>query len=272
MIHLSMNSSSYMTQFKANKPHLENHPIIENLQTYSKFYESWSYLIIKFVPLGTKAIFHFDTYIFGSMQATLDSISLLIQNGKTNDAYALLRKFHDLAMIDVYINLKLEQELANEASIVSDIQNWLEGKGSMPEFKPIRDYITQSSLQPIQAALSQFDYHNIRSRCNDHMHYNYFSNLLMNTETHNPKELELINTFMADIKYIVLQHISFMFYLLPHFMASSDYTDYMDMGMTPPEGCECEVAPFIHQMFTDLILQESPKIAELIKTSTGMRL
>ena len=49
-----------MTQFKANKPHLENHPIIENLQLYSKFYESWSYLVIKFVPLGTKAIFHFD--------------------------------------------------------------------------------------------------------------------------------------------------------------------------------------------------------------------
>ena len=267
-----MNSSSYMTQFKANKPHLENHPIIENLQLYSKFYESWSYLVIKFVPLGTKAIFHFDTYIFGSMQATLDSISLLIQNGKTNDAYALLRKFHDLAMIDVYINLKLEQELAIESLIVTEIQNWLEGKGSMPEFKDIRHYIAQSSLQPIQAALSQFDYLNIRIRCNDHMHYNYFSNLLMNTEAHNPKELELINTFMTDIKYIVLQHISFMFYLLPHFMASSDYTDYMDMGMTPPEGCEYEVAPFIHQIFTDLILQESPKIAELIKKSTNMRL
>ena len=261
-----------MTQFKANKPHLENHPIIENLQLYSKFYESWSYLIIKFVPLGTKAIFHFDTYIFGSMQATLDSISLLIQNGKTNDAYVLLRKFHDLAMIDVYINLKLAQELGNEASIVSDIQNWLEGKGGMPEFKPIRDYITQSSLHPIQAALSQFDYHSTRSRCNDHMHYNYFSNLLMNTETRNPKELELIDTFMTDIKYIVLQHISFMFYLLPHFMVSSDYTNYMDMGMTPPEGCEYEVAPFIQQIFDDLIMQEAPQIAELIKKASGMRL
>ena len=270
-MYLYVNNFTDMTQFKANKPQLENHPIIEDLHKFSKFYENWSYLIIKFVPLGTKAMFHFDTYIFGSMQATLDSISLLIQNGKTNDAYALLRKFHDLAMIDVYINLKLEQELVNEASIVSDIQNWLEGKGSMPEFKDIRDYITQSSLQPIQAALSQFDYRSIRSRCNDHMHYNYFSNLLMNTETHNPKELELIDTFMTDIKYIVLQHISFMFYLLPHFMVSSDYTNYMDMGMTPPEGCEYEVAPFIQQIFDDLIMQEAPQIAELIKKASGMR-
>ena len=258
--------------FNSNLQQLKDHPILTELEKFSRFYERWSYLIIKFVPLGTKSICHFDTYILSSMQNTLESISLLISNGKINDAYALLRKFHDLAMIDVYIHLKLNQELANQMMIVTEIQEWLEGQGNMPTFQDIRTYIAQSPLQPIQAALSKFDYRKIRARCNDHVHYNYFRNLLMNTEIHNPKIASILDTFQNDIKWIVLLHLSYVFYLMPHFMASNDYTDYMDMGMTPPEGCEYEVAPFVQQIFEDLIVIEAPHIAQLIRSSSSMRL
>ena len=152
----------------------ESHEILNQLQSFIDFYGSLSFTVMHFIPLGTKALFNFDTYIYEAMKGTLESILVLIENGRVNDAYALLRKFYDISLINVYVNLYLKREFAIDKFIVVKIQNWLSGKEKIPEYKEIRQYISTSLLRPIQKELAKLPYEAIRNRCNDHMHYNFF--------------------------------------------------------------------------------------------------
>ena len=145
------------------------HEIILQLRNFIDFYDCLSMSVMCFMPLGTKALFNFDTYVYEAMKGSLESILVLIENGRVNDAYALLRKFFDIALINVYVNLYLKKEFNLDNFIVERIQNWLSGKEKIPEYKDIRQYISASSLHPIQRELSKFPYKVIRERCNDHM-------------------------------------------------------------------------------------------------------
>ena len=41
----------------------DSHEILEQLQEYLDFYDSLSFTVMNFLPLGTKTLFNFDTYI-----------------------------------------------------------------------------------------------------------------------------------------------------------------------------------------------------------------
>lgn len=248
------------------------HEIILQLRNFIDFYDCLSMSVMCFMPLGTKALFNFDTYVYEAMKGSLESILVLIENGRVNDAYALLRKFFDIALINVYVNLYLKKEFNLDNFIVERIQNWLSGKEKIPEYKDIRQYISASSLHPIQRELSKFPYKVIRERCNDHMHYNFFSHLMMNTKVVDKDKIKKLDQFLLDIRYVILLNLSYIFYLNPHYMTSSDYFDYLDCGEKPPDEMQYEVAPFIQGIFDDLIKVEAPLIAELIKNNCAMKL
>ena len=42
-----------------------------------------------------------------------------------NDAYTLLRKYYDAAIINIYTNLYLEDNFSIENFVVDKIENWL---------------------------------------------------------------------------------------------------------------------------------------------------
>lgn len=250
----------------------ESHKITDQLKEYIEFYEMLSMSIMRFIPLGTKALLNFDTYVYEAMKGTLESILVLIENGRINDAYALLRKFFDISLINVYVNLYLKREWNLDKFIVEKVQNWLSGKEKIPEYKEIREYIASSSLKVIQKELSKFPYKVIRERCNDHMHYNFFGHLLMNTKVIDKDRNIKLDQLSQDIRYVVLLNLSYIFFLNPHYMSSANYLDYLDLGERPPEGLQYEVAPFIQTIFETLIRAEAPSIAELIKNNSEMKL
>ncbi len=55
-------------------------------------------------------------------------------------------------------------------------------------------------------------------------------------------------------------------------MASSDYLDYLDIGVEPPPGSENWVAPFIQEVFDEEIKERKPDLARTIKEHTAMQL
>jgi hypothetical protein len=55
-------------------------------------------------------------------------------------------------------------------------------------------------------------------------------------------------------------------------MMSSDYIDALDCGMTPEDGSQYNVAPFIQEIFNSIIEKYRPDIALEIKLKTVMRL
>jgi hypothetical protein len=117
------------------------HPVFGLLSKYAEFYGNLSLSIFAFVSMGTKAIINIDTYVFSSMQGTLESIRDILINGHINDAYALLRKYYDAATINIYSDLYLDEHFSIENFVVEKIENWLKGKEQLPDIRGMNNYI-----------------------------------------------------------------------------------------------------------------------------------
>lgn len=117
------------------------HCIFSEMERYIDFYESFSMSVFNFSPIGTKAIFNFESYVYSSIQGTLESIRNVLKNGRINDAYALLRKYYDSTIINVYSRLYLQDHFNIENFIVEKINNWLKGKERLPEYRIMSEYI-----------------------------------------------------------------------------------------------------------------------------------
>ena len=251
------------------------HRIFGELITYSDFYSSLSFSTMNWTSQGTKAIFNLDTYAYSSIKGTIDSITEILRKGRINDAYALLRKYFDSTFINIYSNLYLQDNFSIDNFIVEKIDNWRKGTESIPEFRVISQYIKESpKLKSISELLKKDDrYKKIRNRCNDHTHYNFYHNMLLNdNEIHNPQRLKYLDMFSFDIESLFIQHFVYIFYLNDHYFMSSDYTDYLDLGMTPEEDSQYWVAPYLQKLFDEVIKSKRPDLAKKIKDNTAMEL
>lgn len=253
----------------------KEHQIFAKLNEMIDFYKSVSFSIFGFVTQGTEAICNIDSYVYSSIQGTLESIKNILQNGRINDAYALLRKYHDSTIINIYTNLYLNDNFSLENFVVKKIDNWLKGIDQLPEYRIMFQYIRQSNkLKEINDLLYKDDrYKKIRGRCNDHTHYNFYKNVLLNdNEIYLKNRISTLDTFSQDLEHIFILHVSYLFYLNDHYMMSSDYVDSLDCGLTPEEDSQYFVAPFIQKIFDNVIKKNRMDLAEAIKNKTSMKL
>lgn len=251
------------------------HKVFKKLIEYIEFYKGLSFQVMGYVKFGTKGVTNLDTYIFSSMQGTLESIKDVLTKGRINDAYALLRKYYDSTIINVYSNLYLDDNLNIENFIVAKIQNWIEGKEKIPEYRVMSKYIKDSPRLLAITTLLQKDkkYRKIRNRCNDHTHYNFYYNLLLNdNEIHLENRLKILDAFSHDLDDVFIQHFAYIFYLNDYYMMASNYTDSIEMGYTPEEDSNYWVAPYIQEIFENVIKINRPDIAEEIKGHSMMQL
>lgn len=255
----------------------KKHAIFQQIEEYASFYDSLSFSTMGFIKPGAVSIINLDSYVYSSIQGTLESIGAVLKAGRINDGYSLLRKLYDSTVINVYTNLYLDQEYSLETDANNEINGWLNGKNRMPEYRIMSRYIKESErLKPITELLKQDDrYKKIRDRCNAHTHYNFFRYVLHNDNRmhlgQNERE-KMLGVFSQDLKDLFIQHLAYLFFLNNHYMMSSDYTDHLEMGMTPPEGSECWVSPPIQEVFNKLIKVSRPDIADTIKKHSGMEL
>jgi len=253
----------------------KKHPVFSELEYYANFYESLSLSVFGFCTTGTTSICNIDSYVFSSIRGTLESIRLILKNGRINDAYALLRKYYDSVIINIYSNLYLEDNISIENFIVEKINNWLKGKDQLPEYRVMSNYIRKSEkIAEINNLLYSTDrYKKIRSRCNDHTHYNFFFNVLLNdNEIHLENRLKVLDTFSIDIRDVFILHLAHLFFLKDHYMTSSDYVDALECGMKPVVDSQYWVAPFVQAVFDDILSKQRPDIANAIKQYSSMQL
>ncbi len=76
-------------------PAYQNHRVFLDLKEMAEFYKLFSFSVFSFITVGTGASCNIDSYLYSSIQGTIESIGLLIKNGRINDGYALLRKYFD---------------------------------------------------------------------------------------------------------------------------------------------------------------------------------
>lgn len=253
----------------------QKHKVFADLERYAAFYESLALSVFGFVSVGTRAICNIDSYVFSSIQGTLASIHLILRDGRINDAYALLRKYYDSAIINIYTGLYLEEHVSIENFIVAQIDRWLQGKEGLPEFRVMSQYIRASSrVAPITGLLFAGDrYKLLRDRCNDHTHYNFYRNVLLNDKKILLKgRRQALEGFSNDLRDVLILHLSYMFFASGHYMRSSDHLDCLECGMTPEPDSEYWVAPFVQEIFDQTIKKSRPDIAAMIQQHTSMYL
>jgi hypothetical protein len=137
------------------------------------------------------------------------------------------------------------------------------------------DYIRKSEkLAEVNVLLYKDNtYKEIRDRCNDHTHYNFYYNLLLNdNEIYLKNRFGILNRFSKDLEHLFILHLTYLFYLNDHYMMSSDYADSMDLGLTPEEDSQYFVAPFIQEVFDKVIKKNRMDLAAEIKNHTAMKL
>jgi hypothetical protein len=249
------------------------HPVFEQLSKYAHFYVNLSSSIVQFVSMGTHAVLNIDTYVFSSMQGTLESIRDILSKGRINDAYSLLRKYYDAAIINVYTDLYLEENLNITNFVVEKIDNWLRGNEQLPDIRGMNNYIQKSTtVNGIYNLLHKDErYSDLRDRCNDHTHYNFYYNVLLNdNQAFLKNRISTLNTFSKDLEDIFILHLSYLFYLNEHYMMASDYIDDLDCGLTPEPDSQYKVAPFVQEIFDSVIKKNRMDLATEIKSKTAM--
>lgn len=251
------------------------HRVFADLDQYAHFYESLAMSVLSFVSMGTKAVYNIDTYVYSSMQGTLESIKVILLAGRINDAYALLRKYYDSAVINVYSNLYLKDHFSIENFVVEKINNWLHGKERLPEYRVMSQYIKASdTLKPINDLLNADDrYKRLRDRCNDHTHYNFFRNIMLNdNEIHIESRGQWLDRLANDVRDVFVLHLGYVFFLNDHYMMSSDHLDALECNMEPEADSQYWVAPFIQDIFHEVVTPRRPDITAAIKANSTMQL
>lgn len=257
-----------------NKEYLE-HKVFEQLQYYADFYTSLALRIMGFIPHGTNKLFNIDTYMYTSIKGTLESIKNILEVGRINDSYTLLRKYYDSIIINIYSILYLKENFTFEKFVVEQIDNWIKGKDNLPKFRKMLQYIKSSKQIAGLNKLIEKDimYKEIRNRCNDHTHYNFYKYVLLNDNSvYNPNRLNILNSFSSDLRNLFIFHLSYVFYLNEYYMSSDDFIMALEKGLTPEDNSQYYVAPFIQDMFDKEIKKYRTDLYELIKSKTSMML
>ncbi len=209
----------------------------------------------------------------------------------------MLRKYHDAATINIYINLVLEnndklkelmEKIGEEDTrkdikifkgmfAVKKIKDWLHGKDKLPInwYAPMSEYVKKSQqLKSVTALIYKDDsYKDTRQRCNDHAHSNFFDNLMINNSSvYLESRADTLNMFHKDLVNIFILHLTYIFILNDHYMTSTEYMDCLEMGMTPEKSLQYEVDPCVQNIFTTVIAKERPDLAQLIIEHSSMHL
>lgn len=248
------------TEDQLSKEYKE-HVIFKNLDSFSEFYDFISINSYSFLPDGLPGTFpNIDTYIFSAIRGTIDSVRLLLKNAHLNDAFAIVRKYFDEVLLDVYMTVYRQEQIKKNPEVllftVERVKQWLDESFRIPKYDDMIKYFERSESYRSLFAYFDFEkrYRKIRELLDDNMHMNSYQLMITNdNEVYNQyrtRYLNLLNTCMNDLfRY----HFASSIYLNPHYFMASDHVDCLDLGLTPPEGSENWIANIAQRMFDNII-------------------
>ena len=243
------------------------HKVFDDLKYMMEFYDSISMSCFSFVASGTQGITNYASYVYTAIEGTLDSISILLTKGRINDAYSLIRKLFDDILLEIYIDVTLKDKFSIDNFFVEEVNEWIYGKHRIPKTEKILKYLEKSErtkdLYPLFGWKTYLKKN--RELLDDSVHSNRFQQMLLNCNTVyiESRERHLKNCEII-LNQLFLLHLSFIFHLNPQYLMASDYIDCMEIGMTPPDGCQNRIAPFAQDAF-DKVIKPHNAISEFIK-------
>ena len=245
------------------------HKVFDDLKYMMEFYDSLSCSCFSFVASGTEGIVNYASYVYSSIEGTLDSITTLLTKGRINDAYTLIRKLFDDILLEIYMDVNLKDKFSLENYIVEEVNEWIQGKHRIPKSEKILKYLKTSERTRDLYPLFGWDTYLKKNRelLDDSVHSNRYHLMLLNCNRAYiaNRERHLKNCEIV-LNQLFLLHLSFIFHLNPQYLMAFDYIYYMDEGLTPPEGSEAWIASFAQDAF-DKVIKPHKAIANFILTT-----
>ncbi|QYK54334.1 MAG: hypothetical protein KF824_05400 [Fimbriimonadaceae bacterium] len=273
------------------------HSIFGDLVQTEEFYEFLSDLIWPQISPTRNLLGNLDSSFFDSLAGTVESMRAILLTGRITDAYTLLRKFNESTLLQIYTMLCFEEKIAElrdtspkielmdqekfvqylehvfkQGIYVEEIEDWLTGDKSLPNLRIISPKVASfSTTSQLDALFDSQKYKQISERCNDHVHTNYYKHLVLN-QRHLKNETLIVSLkqFAQDFRDLLTKHITFVLFLHPEYMRSSDYVDHLECGLVPEHGSEYWIAPFIKDFFNNVITPLRPEVVEFIVSKSGM--
>lgn len=243
------------------------HKVFDDLKYMMQFYNSISMSCFSFVATGSNGITNYASYVYTAIQGTLESISILLTNGRINDAYTLIRKLFDDILLEIYMDVTLKDKFSIDNFFVEEVNEWIQGKHRIPKTEKILKCLEKSERTKDLYTLFGWDTYLKRNRelLDDSVHSNRFHLMLLNCNTVyiEDRERHLKNCEII-LNQLFLLHLSFIFHLNPQYLMASDYIDYLEEGITPPKGSQNWIAPFAQDAF-DRYIKKNTRLAALIK-------
>ena len=246
----------------------QNHQVFELIEHMRDFYEGISDTSFGFIPNGISGWGNYQTYVYMSIRSTLDSIKTLLKEGHITDAFVLIRKMLDTVLASIYLDVVREDQFDwIENFVVKDVDEWLKSNHWIPKTERIMGVLKESKSTKDLYPFFEWDTVMKKDRdfLDNHVHASSYRSILLNCQDLHlqNREKQLMNACYL-LKRIMVLHLAFTFYMNGPYMMASDYRDYRDMGMTPPEGSESWIAPYAQDAFDEFV-KPYGKLATFIK-------
>ena len=260
---------------------IKDHTFFNTLQNIKCFHESISYNLFGSKTKGIKGFVNIHLEISNFLALQLESIDKIISIGNLGDSFTILRKYVDLTLISVYMCLKEENEKFADKKIedwpwiIDELNNWASNENDykMKSFEKINQIIRESQLKDLLNLIeSKIDYIKLRNTTgNRYTHFNQFRTV------YSLRELDTltIDKILNQIEYVLTHYFIRYFALLANiredFFRSSDYIDYLDAGLTPPDEALYWVSPFANDLLNDVVFKHRPDIGQYIIDNSQMQ-
>lgn len=250
------------------------HKVFDDLKYMKKFYESISMSCYSFKPAGTLGIANYASYVYSAIEGTIDSITILLKNGRINDVYTLIRKLFDDILLEIYMDVILKDKINIDNFFVQEVNEWIQGKHRIPKvdkiLKCLKDSQRTKDLYPLFGWNTCLKKN--RELLDDSVHSNRFKLMLLNCNmVYIEDRVQYLKKCEEMLSQLFLIHLSFIFHLNSHYLMASDYLDCMEMGMIPPVGSENWIAQFAQDAF-DKIIKPHMTIANFILSTCPLEI
>ena len=232
---------------------LECQKIIAEMHAVEKFLSDFGFLSFgrDFVLCG-KYTFSLQM-VSTAFELTAGSMISCCESGCIADAYSLTRKYRDDLFFYLYIVVydscnKLDGKSQETDQMEANIERWINNNLDDLHIGTVLQAIGQSSR--VRNAVQKYNlksyFDTLNKRLNDYVHSNGLAFYNRNVNTYQGKTLQKqLQSLMTDMRSITITFLFLLTLCAPLSIMSTDYVDCLDCNMTPPDGSQYWVAPFV---------------------------
>ncbi len=260
---------------------IEEHSLFWIIEKIKNFHEILGYSLFGTKTNGINEFLNIHAYISNYLALQLESISRIIKIGNIGDSYTLLRKYEDMTLISIFLCMKEDAEFYRDRKIedwpwtIDELNNWVLNKDDhkMASYKAINKYLKSTFQNELIDLLeSKINYIGLReSTGNKYTHFNHFKTII----SFRGYEKSMISKALDQLEFVLTHYFIRYFALLANaredFFRSSDYVDYLDAGLTPPEDALFWVSSLLNDILNEVVNKHRPDVASYIVNHSQMQ-